>query len=113
MSDRERGIVKWFSDQKGYGFIQRESGQDVFVHYSEITGSGFRTLAEGEKVEFEVQQADRGPQAVDVERLDPPAEKTQPRVRTLSQSRKQFAQARREAKNPGLMEDDEEEGSES
>lgn len=113
MSSRERGTVKWFSDQKGYGFIQRESGDDVFVHYSEITGSGFRTLAEGESVEFEVQQADRGPQAVEVERLNPPADRTGPRVRTLSESRAQFAEARREAKNPGLRTDDEEEDGES
>ena len=54
MDERETGVVKWFNDKKGYGFISRESGEDVFVHYSSITGEGFRSLAEGERVEFTV-----------------------------------------------------------
>ncbi len=72
MSERERGTVKWFSDQKGYGFITRESGGDVFVHFSAIQGQGFRSLQEGEEVEFSVEQGQKGPAAVDVVRLAPP-----------------------------------------
>ena len=64
----EQGIVKWFNDRKGYGFIQRENGQDVFVHHSNILGEGFKTLVEGEQVSFDVEQAERGPQAVNVAR---------------------------------------------
>jgi CspA family cold shock protein len=63
-----RGTVKWFNDSKGYGFIQHPEGQDVFVHFSAIQGDGFRTLAEGEEVEFEVQETDRGLQAANVMR---------------------------------------------
>ena len=61
-----RGTVKWFNDSKGYGFITRPSGGDVFVHFSSIQGDGFRTLAEGDEVEFEVQKTDRGLQATNV-----------------------------------------------
>ena len=61
------GTVKWFSNDKGYGFItQDDGGQDLFVHHTEIAGSGFKTLAEGAKVEFEVTQGQKGPQATDV-----------------------------------------------
>jgi CspA family cold shock protein len=63
------GRVKWFNDKKGYGFIETESGDDVFVHYSAIEGSGFRSLTEGEKVSFEVEQTSKGPQAVNVKRF--------------------------------------------
>lgn len=63
-----RGTVKWFNDSKGYGFIQQPEGEDVFVHFSAIVGEGFRTLKEGEEVEFEVQQTDRGLQAAKVQR---------------------------------------------
>ena len=66
MSERETGTVKWFNQGKGYGFIERENGPDVFVHYSSIRGEGFRNLDEGAKVEFNVEPNDRGPQAVDV-----------------------------------------------
>jgi CspA family cold shock protein len=69
MSDRETGVVKWFNNQKGYGFIARDSGGDVFVHYSAITGQGYRTLNEGERVEFTVQQGQKGPAAVDVHKV--------------------------------------------
>ena len=62
----EKGKVKWFSDAKGYGFIEREEGEDVFVHFSAITGDGFRTLAEGQEVEFDVVQGQKGPQAENV-----------------------------------------------
>ena len=63
-----RGTVKWFNDSKGYGFISRPAGGDIFVHFSSIEGEGFRTLAEGEEVEFEVLETDRGPQAAKVMR---------------------------------------------
>jgi len=64
-----RGTVKWFNPQKGYGFIEREEGDDVFVHYSAIDEAGFKTLDEGEEVEFVVVDSDRGPQAANVKRL--------------------------------------------
>jgi len=66
MSDRETGTVKWFNDAKGFGFITREQGEDVFVHFSSIRGAGFKSLAEGQKVEFTLGQGQRGPQALDV-----------------------------------------------
>lgn len=66
MSDRIKGTVKWFNGTKGYGFIARENGPDVFVHYSAIRGSGFRSLEEGQKVEFTVEQGPKGAQASDV-----------------------------------------------
>jgi len=69
---REQGTVKWFAQDKGYGFIRRESGPDVFVHHSAIQGSGFKLLSEGEEVEFEVVEEDRGLKAVNVTRLNPP-----------------------------------------
>ncbi len=63
---REVGTVKWFNAAKGYGFIQRESGDDVFVHFKSITGDGYRSLTEGQKVEFSVSQGQKGLQAEDV-----------------------------------------------
>ena len=66
MAERESGTVKWFNDSKGYGFIQRESGGDVFVHHSAIRIEGFRTLSEGQRVEFQVVQGQKGPAAEDV-----------------------------------------------
>jgi CspA family cold shock protein len=69
MSERETGTVKWFNRGKGYGFIERENGPDVFVHYSAIQGEGFRNLDEGERVEFTVEDNPKGPQAVDVTKL--------------------------------------------
>jgi CspA family cold shock protein len=60
------GTVKWFSDEKGYGFIARDDGQDVFVHFSAVQGSGFRSLAEGAKVEFDIIQGAKGEQAANV-----------------------------------------------
>ena len=60
------GTVKWFNDQKGFGFIERESGDDVFVHFSAIEQDGFKSLEEGQDVEFEVVEGDRGPQAENV-----------------------------------------------
>jgi CspA family cold shock protein len=65
MSDRVTGTVKWFNSSKGYGFISSESG-DVFVHYQSIQGDGFKTLEDGQKVEFEILETDKGPQAKDV-----------------------------------------------
>jgi len=66
MSDRQVGTVKWFNDAKGFGFISRENGPDVFVHFRAITGSGFRTLAEGQRVSFDVTQGQKGLQAENV-----------------------------------------------
>ena len=61
-----QGTVKWFNDSKGFGFISQEGGEDVFVHHTAIQSEGFRSLAEGEKVEFELQQGPKGPQAANV-----------------------------------------------
>lgn len=66
---REKGIVKWFNGAKGYGFIQRTTGEDVFVHFSAIQSEGYRSLNEGENVEFELQQGPKGLNAVEVTRL--------------------------------------------
>ena len=66
MSDREIGTVKWFNGSKGYGFISREGGDDVFVHYSAIQMGGFKTLEEGQRVEFSVEQGAKGLQATNV-----------------------------------------------
>jgi len=66
MAERETGTVKWFNNTKGYGFIQRDAGEDIFVHFSAIRGSGYRSLDEGQRVEFTVAQGDKGPQAQDV-----------------------------------------------
>jgi cold shock protein len=63
------GVVKWFSDRKGYGFIEREEGGDIFVHHSAISMEGFRTLAEGDRVTFDVEDGDRGPAAKNVSKL--------------------------------------------
>lgn len=66
MAERETGTVKWFNESKGFGFIQRDNGGDVFVHYRSISGTGFRTLAEGQKVEFTVVQGEKGLKAENV-----------------------------------------------
>lgn len=66
MTERETGTVKWFNDAKGYGFIARETGEDVFVHFSAIEGEGFRSLYEDQRVEFDVEQGSKGLQAVRV-----------------------------------------------
>jgi CspA family cold shock protein len=64
-----KGSVKWFNAEKGFGFIQVENGEDVFVHFSAIQGDGFKSLDEGQEVEFEVTQGNRGPQAANVTKL--------------------------------------------
>ncbi len=64
-----QGTVKWFNDKKGYGFITAEDGKDVFVHYSAIEGSGFKSLVEGDLVSFEIEQGAKGPSAVKVKKL--------------------------------------------
>ncbi len=66
---RINGTVKWFNDAKGFGFIQREGGPDVFVHFSAIQSNGFKSLAEGDKVEFEIVQGQKGPAAANVVRV--------------------------------------------
>jgi CspA family cold shock protein len=66
MAEREVGTVKWFNDSKGFGFISRENGTDVFVHFSSIRGEGYRSLEDGQQVEFEVVEGDKGLQAQDV-----------------------------------------------
>ena len=63
------GVVKWFSNKKGYGFIEQEEGDDIFVHHSAINMQGFRTLAEGDRVSFEIEVSERGPAAKNVEKL--------------------------------------------
>ncbi|MDQ7995921.1 MULTISPECIES: cold-shock protein [Rhodanobacteraceae] len=68
MSDREIGTVKWFNDAKGFGFISRENGPDVFVHFRAIQGNGFKSLAEGEKVSFKVVNGQKGLQAEEVQK---------------------------------------------
>ncbi len=67
----EKGAVKWFSDAKGYGFISRESAQDIFVHYSSINMDGRKTLHEGQQVEFEIGEGPKGIQAIDVRAVEP------------------------------------------
>jgi len=62
----EEGTVKWFDDRKGYGFISRAGGEDVFVHFSSIAGDGFKSLQEGDQVSFDLEESERGPQAVNV-----------------------------------------------
>ncbi len=63
------GVVKWFSNKKGYGFIEQEDGADIFVHYSAINGTGFKSLAEGDRVKFDVHQEAKGPAAQNVEKI--------------------------------------------
>ncbi|WP_226038228.1 cold-shock protein [Aquibacillus saliphilus] len=65
----EQGKVKWFNGEKGFGFIEREGGDDVFVHFSAIEGEGYKTLDEGQDVEFDIEEGQRGPQATNVRKL--------------------------------------------
>ena len=65
----EKGIVKWFNEQKGYGFIEREDGGDVFVHHSAINSPGFKTLEQGDRVTFDIEQGDRGSKATNVTKV--------------------------------------------
>ncbi len=69
MSEKLSGTVKWFNESKGFGFIQRENGPDLFVHFSNIQGDGFKTLAEGQKVKFTITQGQKGPQAENIEKV--------------------------------------------
>lgn len=81
MSERETGRVKWFNEGKGYGFIERAKGEDVFVHFSSVRGTGFKKLTEGQKVDFVVGQGEKGPQALDV---GPAAAEIPQRLRDLN-----------------------------
>ncbi len=67
--ERIKGTVKWFNSAKGYGFLGRDGGADVFIHYSAITSDGYKSLQEGDKVEFEIVQGDKGPQAANVSKI--------------------------------------------
>ncbi len=69
MSDKEQGTVKWFNGSKGYGFIERDAGGDVFVHFNAIVAEGYRSLDEGQRVEFSVVEGEKGPQAQEVSPL--------------------------------------------
>jgi len=68
-SMEKQGKVKWFNDKKGYGFIAQEGGRDVFVHYSNVKGEGYKTLAEGQEVAFDIVDGPKGPQAINVEKV--------------------------------------------
>jgi CspA family cold shock protein len=63
------GTIKWFNEKKGFGFIQQDNGQDIFVHYSSIMGDGFKTLAEGQRVRFDIEEGAKGPKAINVEKI--------------------------------------------
>ncbi len=65
----EKGVVKWFNDSKGFGFIEKENGEDIFVHHSGIVSDGFSSLNEGDKVEFTIEQSEKGPRAVSVKTI--------------------------------------------
>ncbi len=80
MSDTLKGLVKWFNDAKGFGFIEHTSGKDVFVHYSVIQSEGFKTLKDGEEVEYEIQEGSKGLHAVKVVRTAPPTATGAPAV---------------------------------
>jgi CspA family cold shock protein len=71
MSEKVEGTVKWFNDEKGFGFIEQAGGRDVFVHYSTIVGDGRRSLVEGQKVMMEITQTEKGPQAENVSPINP------------------------------------------
>jgi CspA family cold shock protein len=73
MGELMRGVVKWFNDAKGFGFIEHETGRDVFVHYSVIESEGFKTLKDGEEVDYELREGDKGLHAARVIRVNPPA----------------------------------------
>lgn len=77
MSESVKGIVKWFNDAKGFGFIQHPNGKDVFVHFSTIDSEGFKTLKDGEEVEYEFHEGPKGLQATKVLRVNPPADQQQ------------------------------------
>jgi len=83
MAEIQRGVVKWFNDAKGFGFIEHPTGRDVFVHYSVIESEGFKTLKDGEEVEYELREGDKGLNAARVARVNAP-KKAAPAVRTAA-----------------------------
>lgn len=83
-SDTQVGTVKWFSNAKGYGFITKADGTDVFVHYTGIVGEGFRTLREGDTVSFEVRDSEKGPEAVNVSAAEASVETTKAQVEAVT-----------------------------
>ena len=74
MAEKETGVVKWFDSKKGYGFIERDFGGDIFVHYTSLSGEGFRKLEEGQRVEYVAEEKGKGPQAFEVVILETPGE---------------------------------------
>lgn len=80
MGELHRGVVKWFNDAKGFGFIEHETGKDVFVHYSVIEQDGFKTLKDGEEVEYELREGDKGLNAARVSRVNAPKEPIAPNL---------------------------------
>jgi len=84
MAELKRGVVKWFNDAKGFGFLEHETGRDVFVHYSVIETEGFKTLKDGEEVEYELREGDKGLNASRVLRVNPPASTKKAPIQTIA-----------------------------
>lgn len=93
MTNTMKGVVKWFNDAKGFGFIEHSSGKDVFVHYSVIEQSGYKSLKDGEEVLYEINEGTKGLHAIKVQRVNPPTEEAKPVAgQPISYELPQFAQ---------------------